>query len=166
MGLPEDILRARVRNELEECRTYLRREIAGLPDGGFPLRFQVRLDRVPGPLLQGEKIINRYEHAFIVHIDDEYPFRRPRVQWLTPIFHPNIMMPEDGGMVCTRLLSEWGFRSTLLSFIKGMETLLASPNPDSPFGTTSCILAARYFERQPYHSPPLPLRARPRVVTP
>jgi ubiquitin-protein ligase len=165
MGLPEDILRVRLQNELEECRGYLRREIEGRSEV-FPMRLQMRLDRVPGPIMQGEKVVNRYEHAFVVHIDSEYPFQRPRVQWLTPIFHPNIMMPEDGGMVCTRLLSEWGFRSTLLSFIKGIEALLASPNPESPFGTNSCILAARHFEKMPYRSPPALIRPLPRVVAP
>jgi hypothetical protein len=164
MGLPEDILRARVRNELEDCRGYLRREIEAESERCFPLSYRVRLDRVPGPVLQDERVANGYEHAFMLHIGSEYPFERPRVQWLTPIFHPNIMMPEDGGMVCTRLLSEWGFRSTILSFIKGIEALLASPNPGSPFGTSSCILAARHFERQPYRLPPLPTRALPRVV--
>jgi hypothetical protein len=164
MGLPEELLRARLRNELEECRHYLRRNVDGSVEGGFPLPLKVRLEGVPGPIMQDGRIMSRFEHAFIVHIEDEYPFQRPRVQWLTPIFHPNIMMPEDGGMVCTRLLSEWGFRSSLLSFIKGVEALLASPNPESPFGTNSCILAARHFERQPYRSPPALVRPLPRVV--
>ena len=37
---------------------------------------------------------------------------------------------------------------------------------NDPFGTGSCIMAARHFEKQPYRTPPLPVRTRPRVVTP
>ena len=47
--------------------------------------------------------------------------------------------------MCTKLLSEWSFNSTLLTFVKGIESLLMAPNGESPFGTSSCTEAAAFF---------------------
>ena len=78
---------------------------------------------------------------------------KPIVKWQTPIFHPNIMPPEEGGYVCTKLLENWDFRSSLVSFIKGIESLLVNPNPANPFGNDRCTMAAAYFNRNKYHPP-------------
>jgi len=86
-------------------------------------------------------------------ISEDYPLERPIVKWQTPIFHPNIMPPEDGGYVCTKLLENWDFGSTLSVFIKGIESLLANPNPKNPFGCDSCTRAAAYFNRNRYDAP-------------
>lgn len=63
------------------------------------------------------------------------------------------MPPEEGGYVCTKLLEEWKFKSNLVTFIKGIETLLANPNPKNPFGTDTCTRAAEYFNKNPYIIP-------------
>ncbi len=89
-----------------------------------------------------------------VLITDEYPAEKPIVKWKTPIFHPNIMAPEDGGYVCTRLLENWDFNSTMLEFFKGIEWLLTNPNPKNPFGSDTCTRAAAYFNRMGYRPPP------------
>jgi len=86
-------------------------------------------------------------------ITEEYPYEKPIVRWRTPIFHPNIMLPEDGGHVCTKLLDTWGFNSNLLAFIQGVESLLTNPNPLSPWGSKSCMAAAKYFNDTPYTPP-------------
>jgi ubiquitin-protein ligase len=102
-----------------------------------------------------------------MEISEDYPYQKPLVIWATPIFHPNIMVPEDGGFVCTKLLENWGFDSNLLLFIKGIEALLSNPNPTSPYGTESCTRAAELFNRQPYVPPggaPPPKRKLPRIV--
>jgi ubiquitin-protein ligase len=83
---------------------------------------------------------------------------------MTPIFHPNIMMPEDGGYVCTKLLEDWSFNSTMISFIKGVESLVTTPNPSSPFGTDSCTAAAEYFNSGERRLPPMLSAPVPRVV--
>lgn len=73
------------------------------------------------------------------------------------------MAPDDGGYVCTRLLDSWNFSSNLFSFISGLETLLANPNPDNPYGTDSCTRAAQLFNSAPY-SPPEHVKKRSKPI--
>ena len=75
------------------------------------------------------------------------------VLWQSEIFHPNLMLPEDGGSVCTKLLADWDFSNNLMGFIKGIEALLANPNPQSPWGTDSCTMAAQHFNAEEYDPP-------------
>jgi len=56
--------------------------------------------------------------------------------------------------VCTRLLENWDFNSTMLEFFKGIEWLLTNPNPKNPFGSDTCTRAAAYFNRMGYRPPP------------
>lgn len=166
MSLPEDILASRLKNELSMCARYLKDRFK-VPENGslaFPLEFVVEINRVPALFLNNDKLDRRYDHRFKVVIGRNYPFEKPKVIWLTPIFHPNIMMPEDGGFVCTKLMEGWSFNSTLSSFIKGVESLLVNPNPQSPFGTDSCTAAAQYFNSREKKVPPLICCPHPKVV--
>ena len=169
MPLPIDILRRRIRNEIELCRKRLVRhtvEIIGDQER-FPVTLKVCLKAVPGPDMVDGSLVHRIDHVFVMEISEDYPYQKPLVIWATPIFHPNIMVPEDGGFVCTKLLENWGFDSNLLLFIKGIEALLSNPNPMSPYGTESCTRAAELFNRRPYVPPggaPPPKRALPRIV--
>lgn len=163
MPLPQDILRKRVRNELENARKALKEhaiEVVGDPRH-FPITVKVTLQGVPGPDVAEGKVVHRTAHIFLMEISEDYPYQKPLVIWGTPIFHPNIMLPEDGGFVCTRLLDDWSFDSNLLTFIKGIEVLLSSPNPSSPYGTDSCTRAAERFNREPYVPPGGPVNAGP-----
>ena len=155
MPLPVDVLRARLRNEIEMCQRELRHHIS-ISDPSlstFPVLLNVTLLRVPGPDWEDGKIVNRFVHRFGVVITDEYPVEKPIVKWQTPIFHPNIMPPEDGGYVCTKLLENWDFSSNLASFIRGVESLLVNPNPKNPFGNDTCTRAAAFFNRNKYRPP-------------
>ncbi|MDW5564066.1 MAG: ubiquitin-conjugating enzyme E2 [Methanomassiliicoccus sp.] len=166
MTLPSEILIARLRNELKACSGYIRSapDLSG-PDGlEFPLSIDIELNQVPAHYLDGRRCGVRYTHRFRLVIDEEYPFKKPMVTWLTPIFHPNIMMPEDGGHMCTRLLEDWSFNSTIISFIKGVETLVTTPNPSNPFGTDSCTAAAEYYNKGARCLPPMVNVPPPRVV--
>lgn len=155
MPLPKDVLRIRMRNEIEMCQRELKHHITVsdqyLVD--FPIMINVTLLRVPGPDWEEGKVVHRFVHRFAIIVNEDYPMEKPIVKWLTPIFHPNIMSPEDGGYVCTKLLENWDFSSSLLTFIKGIESLLVNPNPRSPFGNDTCTRAAAYFNRNRY-SPP------------
>ncbi|MDD1771656.1 MAG: hypothetical protein LUQ09_01915 [Methanomassiliicoccales archaeon] len=168
MTLPLEILYIRLRNELEACRPHLPADF----DMGeehltnFPLKVDVTLERTPGPLMENGKLAYRYQHKIQLIIGREYPFEKPLVIWQTPIFHPNIMMPEDGGHVCIKLLSDWSFNSTLSTFIKGLESLLISPNGGSPFGTDSCTAAAQYFNTGSKRTLPIIVPSAPKVVRP
>jgi len=166
MTLPLEILYIRLRNELEACHNYLPKDF-DLGEGhltAFPLKVDVALEGTPGPVMENGKLGYRYSHKLELIIGREYPFEKPLVIWETPIFHPNIMMPEDGGHVCIKLLSDWSFNSTLSTFIKGLESLLISPNGNSPFGTDTCTAAAQYFNSSPRRMPPVIVAPAPKVV--
>jgi len=155
MPLPPDLLRKRVRNEIENARRDLREhkvEVMG-DQKAFPLMVKVTIYGIPGPDIVDGKVVHRTEHIFLMEISEDYPYKKPLVIWGSPIFHPNIMLPEDGGFVCTKLLDDWSFDSNLLLFIKGIEVLVSSPNPSSPYGTDSCTRAAQIFNREPYIPP-------------
>jgi ubiquitin-conjugating enzyme E2 C len=163
MPLPPDILLFRLRNELRSITNYVSSMPELIDRASFPLDIEIKLTRVPGPVVESGKVTLRYDHCFKMVINENYPYEKPTVMWLTPIFHPNIMMPEDGGHLCTKLLDEWSFNSTIISFIKGVESLVMNPNPSSPFGSDSCTAAAEYFNTGEKRLPPLLSAPPPRV---
>lgn len=148
MGLVRPVLIRRLNNELNGLNDYLRMNIPPIPeDAKFPIHITVGLSNTPSRVSEGEIGSN---HSFKMVISEEYPYERPKAIWMTKIFHPNIMMPEDGGYVCVKTLDNWSFGSSLLSFVKGVEQLLADPNPRNPYGTDSCMAAAKwYLENRP-----------------
>lgn len=155
MPLPLDVLRVRVRNEIEICQRELKHHVSVSDPtlASFPVMVNVTLLRVPGPDWEEGKVVHRFVHRMAIIITEEYPVEKPIVKWLTPIFHPNIMTPEDGGYVCTKLLEKWDFGSNLAMFIRGIESLLVNPNPKNPFGNDTCTRAAAYFNRNRYQPP-------------
>ncbi len=155
MALPKDVLRIRLKNEVEICQRELRHHMSVSDSSlsSFPILINVTFLRVPGPSWEDGKVIHRFVHRMAVLITDEYPVEKPIVKWRTAIFHPNIMPPEDGGYVCTKLLENWDFSSTLLAFVRGVEWLLVNPNPSNPFGSDTCTRAAEYFNRNAYTPP-------------
>lgn len=153
--LPLDILRKRVQSEVSMCQRKLPHEIKVVdPDmKKFPVEVRVTLVRTPGPIMKNGKLSHLFTHRCKMFITEEYPYEKPLVHWFTPIFHPNIMEPKLDGHVCTKLLDDWNFNSTLLNFIQGLESLLLNPNPASPWASASCQEAAKYFEENEYKPP-------------
>lgn len=166
MILPIEVLRDRLRNELKASAGYLRQapDMSGKAHVKFPITIEIELNQVPAYYVVEGKCSVRYSHRFQMEIGEDYPYKKPTVHWLTPIFHPNIMMPEDGGHMCTKLLELWGFESTIISFIKGAEALIASPNPSNPFGSDSCTAAAEFYNKGMKRLPPMVHVPPPRVV--
>lgn len=165
MSLPVELLRSRLKNEIASCRRNLKvsLDVSDEELAKFPVNVDVTLLQVAGPVMKDGKLTFEYNHRFRMIIGAEYPFEKPLIIWQTPIFHPNIMGPEDGGHLCTRLLSDWGFNSNLLTFIKGIESLLVEPNGTSPFGTDSCTRAAQYFNGQGNKVAPVAKTVKPKV---
>ncbi len=152
MSLPRGILRERLKNEIGLCKRGIQHNIVCQDEdfASLPLTIEVTMKDTPGPVLRDGKVCDGAQHRMKVIITENYPYEKPIVRWQTPIFHPNIMLPRDGGYVCTKLLDSWNFSSNLLSFIKGVELLLVNPNPMSPYKTESCMLASEWFLREPY----------------
>lgn len=146
MGLPKPVLIRRINNELKVCSEYLKTDMSIISeDQRFPIEISIRMRNTPGYLMHDGEVKHTNDHSFVLILSDEYGHRRPEIRWQTPIFHPNIMTPEEGGYVCLRTADTWSFGSTLLSFIKSVEQLVMSPNPRNPFGTETCMKASDYF---------------------
>jgi len=145
--LDEDELREKLLNELKVCRAMTSHKIV-LKDelmASFPLDMEVTFFNVKAPIPEGKNIRWVRSHTFLVSISADYPYEHPSIKWLTPIFHPNIMMPQDGGRVYPRLGQTWTPKSNLLDFFNEVEELLVNPEPEEAFSTKTCRIAAKYF---------------------
>ena len=74
-----------------------------------------------------------YENGvFTIHIvlPEEYPFKPPKLQFITKIFHPNISYNGD---ICLDLLKkEWSPILNISSLLLSIISLLNDPNPEDP----------------------------------
>jgi ubiquitin-conjugating enzyme E2 A len=62
--------------------------------------------------------------------ENTYPFSPPSVQFLQPIFHPNIY--RDGKICIDILQGDWSPAQNVGSIIQSLRSLLMDPNPTSP----------------------------------
>ncbi len=144
MSYPKEIVVRRLINELDECKEYLGKDFKVNPeDIDFPYKIDMHLSNV---MAYSEKDKLTSDHDFSIIITEEYGQSKPEVRWRSKIFHPNIMMPEDGGLVCIKMLNEWTYGMRLKSFLCSISTLITEPNPSNPFGTKSCLEAAEFFK--------------------
>ncbi|MHA1865802.1 MAG: ubiquitin-conjugating enzyme family protein [Candidatus Heimdallarchaeaceae archaeon] len=73
-------------------------------------------------------------------IPREYPFKPPKVECLTKIFHPNFFNRR----ICVGVLGvDWTPANNLVDVIESIRFLLGEPNPDDPLNSTAANLMKR-----------------------
>lgn len=91
------------------------------------------------------------EHRVKITLTRMFPFEPPQIEWLTPIFHPNIEPPKSEGSlgrICVEFVNDkWTPQAHLNGVIEALSYMLHNPNPDDPLADDTCQDAATFFKK-------------------
>jgi ubiquitin-conjugating enzyme E2 D/E len=83
----------------------------------------------------------------LINFPSNYPFKPPKIQFSTPVFHPNI---NRKGEICLNTLRDkWSPALTISKVLLSICSLLNEPNPDDPLVPEAATLYK--FNREEYN---------------
>ena len=150
--LPSALFQMRLEREINDCKTQVEDNIFISCKNNFqnpPITIEINITNLKAPKELYSTKNNKFKytssHRFQISIDREYPYKPPEVKWLTPILHPNIAHPREGGKVCIKTLGHWNPETNILQLINSIVNLLTHPNPKCPLDLPSCTFASKLY---------------------
>ncbi|KAL0226769.1 hypothetical protein P9112_014093 [Eukaryota sp. TZLM1-RC] len=78
------------------------------------------------------------DYTLSLNFPEDYPYKPPVVKFVTPIFHPNVDLQ---GNICLDILKEeWTAAYDVRTILLSIQSLLGSPNNDSPLNNDAALL--------------------------
>ena len=147
-NLPIKLWRKRIKNELKLLKKNWRCK-SNFKDDFVNILVEIK---TLGPVKKDEEILLKKSHRFKIRLDRNYPYKSPEIDWISPIFHPNISSLDGKKNISFTYISNWNFSKNLNDLVAKIEILLQSPEVDKVLDNVQSKEALKLYneERFPF----------------